>query len=302
MRRLVRMLLLTTVTLILAFSKVHAAECTIPNSFTAGTKAVAAQVNANFDAVKSAVDDNDNRITALEAAITAMQTRITDLETENDDLRARLEVVESNSVLALDGVLSYGIDHSGYDVALFEGVNVQIVNGSGTTSGSVTGTGNLVIGYNEIRGAGDARTGSHNLIVGQQNNYLSYGGIVSGYVNSISNYYASVIGGRLNQATGDSTVVSGGSNNIASGYCCSVSGGRNNTASGSRASVSGGRRNEATGDYSSVSGGCFDIASGTFTSVSGGLRNEASGLYSTVSGGSSLTEADNYGLANPYHP
>jgi hypothetical protein len=48
-----------------------AGALTVPNSFTSGTAAVAAEVNDNFTAVKTAVDDNDNRITANEAAIVA---------------------------------------------------------------------------------------------------------------------------------------------------------------------------------------------------------------------------------------
>lgn len=39
-----------------------ASELTIPNSFTSGTKAKAAQVNENFTTVKSAVDDNNAKI------------------------------------------------------------------------------------------------------------------------------------------------------------------------------------------------------------------------------------------------
>ncbi len=44
-----------------------AANVTIPNTFTAGTPAKASEVNANFQAVKTAVDDNQSQITALKA-------------------------------------------------------------------------------------------------------------------------------------------------------------------------------------------------------------------------------------------
>ena len=43
-----------------------AAPADIPNTFVSGGKAVASEVNANFDAVKDAVDDNDARITSVE--------------------------------------------------------------------------------------------------------------------------------------------------------------------------------------------------------------------------------------------
>lgn len=44
-----------------------ASDVTIPNVFTSGTTASAAQVNANFAAVEAAVDDNDARIDSLNA-------------------------------------------------------------------------------------------------------------------------------------------------------------------------------------------------------------------------------------------
>ena len=210
------------------------------------------------------------------------------------------------------------------------GVNLQLVNGLGATNGNPTvpesidsaevetnGSGNLIIGYNELRGGldEDDRTGSHNLIVGAYNDCSGLGGIVagshnaatapyssvtSGYANTASGtcssvsggvqgeasgYYSSVSGGGLNQASGTYASVSGGWSNGASGAYSSVSGGNDNQATGYYSSVSGGVFNESMGSYSSVSGGIFNEAMGTDSSVSGGYENDASGAYSSVSGG-----------------
>ena len=48
-----------------------AGNVTIPNTFTDGTAAVAAEVNANFSALEAEVDDNDARITANGSGIVA---------------------------------------------------------------------------------------------------------------------------------------------------------------------------------------------------------------------------------------
>lgn len=72
---------------------------------------------------------------------------------------------------------------------------------------------------------GDDRSGSHNGVMGSQNNYSSYGGLVVGYFNT---------------ATGQFASVSGGSYNTASGLGASVSGGEYNTASGDHSFVGGG--------------------------------------------------------------
>src|SRR5215510_8635835 len=123
------------------------------------------------------------------------------------------------------------------------GANLRIVNGLGTTE-TTNGVGNLIVGYNESRQGNpdcsgstgsfctDTHTGSHNVVVGQQNNFSSFGGLVVGEHNEISGTFASVSGGRNNAASGDSASVSGGSSNIASGASASVSGGGHNVASG----------------------------------------------------------------------
>ena len=58
------------------------------------------------------------------------------------------------------------------------GANLHILNGTGQTE-TTNGLGNLIVGYNELRETGkNPRTGSHNLIVGNRNDYLSFGGVV----------------------------------------------------------------------------------------------------------------------------
>jgi hypothetical protein len=135
------------------------------------------------------------------------------------------------------------------------GTNLHVVNGMGSTD-TTNALGNLIIGYNALRGGGlDVRTGSHNLVLGDANNYTFYGGMVAGSNNTISAPYASVSGGASNTASGNVASVSGGLGNMASGIYASVSGGAQNTANSFWASVSGGASNTASGQYASVSGG-----------------------------------------------
>jgi hypothetical protein len=176
--------------------------------------------------------------------------------------------------------------NTGYDTVRFEGVNVQIVNGNGTTFGEPFGTGNLIIGYNELRDKGNYRDGSHMLVIGEANNYTSdsYGGMVVGSWNETSAPRASVSGGHANTASGEASSVSGGGWNTASGEIASVSGGNQNRASGQVSSVSGGELNSATGQFASVSGGDSNTASNHTASVSGGDGRTASGEYDWAAG------------------
>jgi hypothetical protein len=152
----------------------------------------------------------------------------------------------------------------------FSGVNVQIVNGEGNTQ-SANGEGNLVIGYDENNDGKHEQTGSHNLILGVEQTYTSFGGIVDGFGNTIKGEFASVTGGESNTASGPSASVSGGIFNTASGYKSSVSGGKANIA--------------GSGEGNSVSGGSFNTASGFYSSISGGTENKAEAELSWIGGG-----------------
>ena len=80
-----------------------AGTVTIPNTFTSGTKAVAAEVNANFTAVKSAVDGNAGDIATNATAITTNATAIAtkadaSAVTSNDtDIAANAAAITANS-------------------------------------------------------------------------------------------------------------------------------------------------------------------------------------------------------------
>jgi hypothetical protein len=185
--------------------------------------------------------------------------------------------------------LGAGID--GKPTIQFSGANVQIVNGEGKTE-STNGAGNLVIGY-DLNTGGHAQSGSHDLILGGEQAFNSFGGLIAGYKNAISAPYASISGGYGSIASGELSSVSGGLTNEATNFEASVSGGTGNIASGEHASVSGGVAN-AAGLDASVSGGQGNSAAGYATSVSGGNINKAEGFWSAVFGGKELTAKSEY--------
>ena len=138
------------------------------------------------------------------------------------------------------------------------GINVQVVNGMGSTP-TLNGTGNLIVGYNEMGSPfGDERTGSHNIVGGEQNSYCSWGGLVVGNGNTLFGSFASITGGVFNVATGPHSSVTGGFGNIALSFYSSVTGGQFNISSGNAASVSGGFARTAPDPEDWVAGSLFE--------------------------------------------
>jgi len=150
-----------------------------------------------------------------------------------------------------------GVNRSGNNI-VFGGVNVQIVNGQGTTE-STNGLGNLIIGYNELKHYDDYRSGSHNLVIGKNNNFTSYAGIVSGWWNSISGPWSSVTSGFANTASGELSNVSAGCGNTASGKYSSVSGGWGNEAGGNYSTIGGGAGRSVSADKNWRAGSLFEV-------------------------------------------
>ncbi|MEO1575410.1 MAG: hypothetical protein AAFU65_10675, partial [Pseudomonadota bacterium] len=276
----------------------------------AGNAASIGLANADIQTLAAGVADNvaadsalDNRTTQLEAALPAVDGRVA--------------IIEGNSALLLGGIVSL----EAANTVRLTGVNLQVVNGGGATA-SANGTGNVLVGYNEVvldgqltcslgaftgqtacEGAGGIwsdfhKTGSHNVIVGRGHNYSRFGGVVAGNQNTISGDYASVTGGRNNTARGLESAVAGGEGNAASGTQASVGGGALNLASGNNASVAGGRGGVSSGTNASIAGGQDNVASGTEAAVAGGASNDASGNNAAVLGGfDNEASADNASVA-----
>ena len=247
-----------------------------------GADADTSAIEARLDALESRVDDLEADNAALESTVSDQADDIAALEAtvaEQADELSNLDAAVAGQESLLAGV-ERQVDAHDRDTLVFTEMNLQVVNGTGTTSGEPNGLGNLIIGYDTERSteAGDGidsdKSGSHYLVVGDQHNYTAFGGILAGFSNIAAGDWASVTGGSNNTASGSRASVSGGISNTASGAAASVSGGSSNTADGlSGSSVSGGRLNTADGDRASVSGGSSNTAEGSWTSILGGDDN-----------------------------
>lgn len=233
---------------------------------TTGFKAVPYAKNAD-DAIRF----EGKTLAEIKAEIKA------ELDTEKfNDILARLDALEDKTE-SMSVITQHGVP-----TIRFSAVNLQVVSGVGTTAGAINGSGNLLVGYNAL---GTTKTGSHNLIVGEYQNYSSFGGAVFGYFNTVSEQYSSVLGGTSNTASGNYTSVTGGDHNQAIGSKSSITGGAYNTTNNTNSFIAGGYYNVANANYSSILGGNENTTSGIYSVISGGRSNTASGDYSSVSAG-----------------
>jgi len=270
MRRMFILVTISTV-LLLGVTSSWAGVLTVTNIFVGGQKALASEVNKNFNDVEFEVTDNANDIalnvsdiainssdisaagtsvTDHESRIAALESTVTSLQSTVNQLASLLTYMTIDETNTINGVAPPHI--------IFEGVNLHVRNGSSRTD-TANGLGNLIIGYNEVGSADiNNRAGSHNVIIGLEHEYSTYGGFVAG---------------RFNRVSSISTSISGGYNNVASGNYSSISGGVVNTASGRYSTISGGSYNAASGSQSSVSGGTGRLATGQDDWAAAGIQD-----------------------------
>lgn len=228
--------------------------------------------------VLAASDASAGIVQELQAQIAALSERVDVLEADNTGLQSLLAGVSRNG-----------------DTLVFGAMNLQIVNGLGATDGdtgggpAVNGLGNLIIGYDELSPLCEnicaQKSGSHNLVVGPEHIYTSYGALLAGSRNTVSAPYGSVSGGFRNSAEAPHASVSGGSHNQAEGEYSAIGGGSLGTVQGTWASIFGGEQHYVTGQWATAAGGYFNLADGDNSTALGGNQNNANGSFSTVTGG-----------------
>lgn len=186
------------------------------------------------------------RIGALETRTASTAAEVAAIDPELQLLTTRLEATET----ALSPV-SYDARTGAWALT---GVNLHVRNATGSTDGDGDGTGNIVVGWNEI-GEDDTRNGSHNVIVGSGHAWEAHSGIVSGTDHLLASVGGAALGGEGNTVTAEGGVAVGGQDNVAAGLLAVTVGGADNVAEGELALTAGGSGNDARGTLSVVLGG-----------------------------------------------
>src|SRR6266480_65071 len=258
-------------------------------TFTAGTTAKASEVNGNFSALSTAVNDNHSRITTLEGVNAA--SRITALEGAN--ATSRINALETVVTPAGNIVLAPSTPTAGN---IFKGTARFIHNfgsqnifiGENAGNFTMTGTGlNTAIGKDALSsnttGYGNTASGMNALLnntIGFGNTATGQGALASnseGILNTASGYLA-----LLNNTTGIRNTAGG-----ASALQFNTTG-ANNTALGDSV-----LQNNTTGSTNTGIGGFALISNTTgFANTASGMSalfGNTTGLLNTASGASALT-------------
>lgn len=188
-----------------------------------------------------------HEIELLQAAAVQQREEIVQLEAqlaaqEHRDLRALSTTAELTAALQC-----VNAGQSDAENLVFDGCNIHIRNGKGSTS-STNDLGNLILGYNEEGSkciSGNCRrSGSHNIVLGAFQSYTSYGGLVAGVSNQISAPFASILSGSFNKAQGQASAIVAGTLGTAKKPGAAVVAGYKNRAVGDNSAILGGKGNK----------------------------------------------------------
>lgn len=259
----------------------------LPAEATTDTELSDAISNHDHNTLYYSRGEVDALLGTLTSQIASLQATISNLQSE---LAGRPDMSALNNVVSV----------SGSDV-VFTGVNLHLRNGSGSTE-SANGNGNLVIGYNESRSnpVDNIRSGSHNLILGQLNNYSATGSVISGTANSVTGNHSVMLATESSNITTTGAAVIGGNSHTVDAYGGAVFGGQGGTITtiANNSVILGGSGNRAEDQVTALMGGAGNTANFIFSSAVGGNNNTSSGLHSITLGGQSNLSSGNYAVSS----
>lgn len=143
---------LISVVFVLLTGPAWAGSVTIPNTFTSGTKAMAADVNANFSAVKTAVDDNATSIAGkVNKAGDTMTGDLTAPDFKYDSSQTRYYVLGINDFVPFNATYTYSRNDSGLNPssagAVYFFAPIHLPDGATITSVDVYTSDNSTTSY-----------------------------------------------------------------------------------------------------------------------------------------------------------
>ncbi|MCC6337840.1 MAG: tail fiber domain-containing protein [Myxococcales bacterium] len=228
---------------------VMASNVTLPHAFQPNSPARASEVNANFNAVKSSVDDNHGRLSTVETSVATLQTANgqnwkrggntgTSMATDyigtadNQGLELRVNTSRAVQILPTASAPNVVVGGSECPASLTAGVKGVFVGG-----------GNAIGTYADCVGVAAERHRAYDNNVALVGGYGNAAGSNDATVTNAE--YASVLGGTFNEARGRAAAVIGGEGNVASGSHSAAMAGSYNQAGGISAIAMGVRANAA---------------------------------------------------------
>jgi hypothetical protein len=118
------------ISLVSLVSAARATPVTLPNTFTPGSTIKSSQVNDNFSAVKTAVDDNQAQIDTLKAAVDDNKAQITAVDVAKQN-RVTGTCATGSSIAAIkpDGTVTCEVDdHPTYTAALPVAISGSVIS------------------------------------------------------------------------------------------------------------------------------------------------------------------------------
>jgi len=250
--------------------------------------APAQDIPAQIAALKARVQTNLSKLQTLRSQIAAEKaldsTLIIDSNKEITAVYNRADLIAALGAALPGSENKLQFVTTSADTMFITEANVEVRNG--VNSSTLNGRGNVIVGFNPLRGVGDLRGGSHNLVFGNYVNYSSRFGIVGGYYNSLESPYGVVLTGKQNRVSGPDlfNVVMTGEYNHVNRNAAVVLTGHNNKISSVRALI-------GTGSFNAIGSGGYESV--ILTGERNGIWNGIRGLI--VTGLRNQVKNTNYG-------